>query len=326
MTSKHSSVHAGHGVSSGRSLRLDGQEGTRNVHVAEAAGKVEVQRMRCPVDGMKSGCTSAGAGSEKHTSAWKWSIRNRVWDLMERENIAAFPRPVHHRIPNFIGAGAAATKLASLSVFQAAKCVKVDPDAPQKQVRYLALQGNKKLLVPQPRLRTGFLLELETSRFPHNVIPEACTAAVMAKYGKPLGIDAKLEVDLIVSGSVAVNPKTGARLGKGEGFADLEYAMLRHIGAIDDSTLVITTVHDTQLIDDIPTEKLKVHDVPVDVICTPTRIIHTNTNIPKPKGIYWELLPPEKLEQILVLQQLRKKIEVESSTKLPTGISEKLLP
>lgn len=43
-------------------------------------------------------------------------------------------------------------------------------------------------------------------------------------------------------------------------------------------------VHDEQLVPNIPVEKLLIHDVPVDVICTPTQIIHTNTKIPKPTG------------------------------------------
>ena len=40
--------------------------------------------------------------------AWKWQIRKRIWDLMEAEGIAQNPRPVHHRIPNFVGASSAA--------------------------------------------------------------------------------------------------------------------------------------------------------------------------------------------------------------------------
>lgn len=44
-------------------------------------------------------------------------------------------------------------------------------------------------------------------------------------------------------------------------------------------------VHDCQLVDDIPLEKLAIHDVPVDIICTPTRVIFTNTPIPKPQGL-----------------------------------------
>uniref|UniRef100_A0A452GPL7 Methenyltetrahydrofolate synthetase domain containing n=1 Tax=Gopherus agassizii TaxID=38772 RepID=A0A452GPL7_9SAUR len=31
----------------------------------------------------------------------KWDIRTKIWDYMEANNLADFPRPVHHRIPNF---------------------------------------------------------------------------------------------------------------------------------------------------------------------------------------------------------------------------------
>eukprot|EP00959_Pyramimonas_sp_CCMP1952_P016437 348651-Pyramimonas_sp.AAC.1 len=55
------------------------------------------------------------------------------------------------------------------------------------------------------------------------------------------------------------------------GFAELEYGMLRYMGAIDDSTVVVTSVHDEQLVDNIPLDKITKHDVAVDIICTPTR-------------------------------------------------------
>ena len=45
-------------------------------------------------------------------------------------------------------------------------------------------------------------------------------------------------------------------------------------------------VHDCQLVEDIPVEKLLIHDVPVDIICTPDQVIFTNTNIPKPQGLW----------------------------------------
>lgn len=69
-------------------------------------------------------------------------------------------------------------------------------------------------MTPQPRLRTGFFSILEASSIPY--IPDACTSAGVAKYGKPVRLDDKLKVDMIVIGSVAVDPTTGARLGKGE--------------------------------------------------------------------------------------------------------------
>lgn len=258
--------------------------------------------------------------------AWKWKIRKRVWDLMEATNIAQNPRPVHHRIPNFVGAQAAAKNLAGLEMFEIAKCVKVNPDSPQKQVRFLTLSGGKKLLTPQPRLRTGFFSILEFDKFNPAFINEACTSVGVAKYGRPIGLDENLKVDLIIIGSVAVDPKTGARLGKGEGFAELEYGMLRYMGAIDDSTLVVTSVHDQQLVDDIPVEKLLIHDVPVDIICTPTQVIFTRTSIPKPEGIYWDKLSPEKLGQIRILRELKRRIERETGQELPCGPSEKLPP
>merc|ERR1712037_1045129 len=89
----------------------------------------------------------------------------------------------------------------------------------------------------------------------------------------------------------------GARIGKGEGFAELEYGILRWLGVIDSSTKVVTTVHDDQVVpaDAILTSRLLKHDVPVDIIVTPTKVIRTETKIERPSGIYWDLLSPEKL-------------------------------
>ncbi|XP_027357684.1 5-formyltetrahydrofolate cyclo-ligase-like protein COG0212 isoform X5 [Abrus precatorius] len=233
-------------------------EATNNKAFDEAA--FEAQRLALDAEARRA---MAEASDPK---AWKWVIRKRIWDTMETRNFAINPRPVHHRIPNFVGASLAADKM------------------------------------------------------------EACTSVGVAKYGRPIGLDEKIKVDLIVIGSVAVDPSTGARLGKGEGFAELEYGMLRYMGAIDDSTPVVTSVHDCQLVDDIPVEKLLIHDVPVDIICTPTEVIFTHTSIPKPQGIYWDKLSPEKLGQIRVLRELKKRIEQETGQKLPTGPSEKLPP
>ncbi|XP_078435156.1 nagB/RpiA/CoA transferase-like superfamily protein [Wolffia australiana] len=269
---------------------------------------------------------AAAESGDDDPKAWKWLIRKRIWDLMESQGISQNPRPVHHRIPNFVGAAAAADKLAALDSFMAARCVKVNPDTPQKTVRLLTLAAGKTLLTPQPRLRTGFFSELRLGSLPPGAINEACTSVGVAKYGKPIGLNENVNVDLIVLGSVAVDPKTGARLGKGEGFAELEYGMLRWMGAADDNTLTVTTVHDKQLVDDIPAEQLQVHDLPVDIICTPTQVIFTNTVIPKPQGIYWEKLSPEKLAQIRVLRELKRRIERETGRALPTGASEKLPP
>jgi 5-formyltetrahydrofolate cyclo-ligase len=50
--------------------------------------------------------------------------------------------------------------------------------------------------------------------------------------------------------------------------------MLRWMGAIDDSTLVVTTVHDCQVLkEEIDPARMLEHDVPVDIIVTPTQVI-----------------------------------------------------
>lgn len=41
----------------------------------------------------------------------------------------------------------------------------------------------------------------------------------------------------------------GFRIGKGEGYADMEYAMMVTMGAVSQDTVVITTVHDCQVVD-----------------------------------------------------------------------------
>lgn len=66
----------------------------------------------------------------------------------------------------------------------------------------------------------------------------------------------------------------GLRLGKGEGYAELEYGVMRTMGAIDENTPIVTTVHDCQVYDTLPERLFDFrHDVTADYICTPTRIM-----------------------------------------------------
>ncbi|CAK9111488.1 5-formyltetrahydrofolate cyclo-ligase-like protein COG0212 (Protein CLUSTERS OF ORTHOLOGOUS GROUP 212) [Durusdinium trenchii] len=266
---------------------------------------------------------AAGSGDR---GAWKWKIRQRIWDYMEENDIAANPRPVHHRIPNFVNAELTAKQVAALPEFQSAKWVKVNPDRPQSEVRATVLRSGKMLLVPQPRLRTGFFSVLDPAKIPMDKYGYACTQAGVVAFGEPIDLDAKLKVDMVIIGSVAVNPANGARIGKGEGFAELEYGMLRLMGAIDDTTPVVSCIHDCQLVDDIPSEQLLCHDVPVDIICTPTRTIRVPPSLPKPTGIYWDKLSPQKLGSILILQKLKAKLEQETGQRLPSGPDEILPP
>lgn len=52
---------------------------------------------------------------------------------------------------------------------------------------------------------------------------------------------------MIVIGSVAVD-KEGRHIGKGNGYVDLDFGILAHRGIVTKDTLVVTTVHDIQVI------------------------------------------------------------------------------
>jgi len=216
----------------------------------------------------------------------KQQIRQRIWKEMEERGIATFPPP-YGRIPNFVNADKAAEKLVLLDVWQNAKAIKCNPDSPQKFVRQKALQEEKTIYMAVPRLRKEkCFIELK-GRMLANV---ASSIKGAFRYGKPVYPWEMKKIDLIVAGSVAVNRK-GARVGKGGGYSDIEYAIAREVGIVDETTPVITTVHDIQVIDDeIP---MKEHDVPVDYIITPTKIIETEKIYEKPKGIIWDILDKE---------------------------------
>jgi len=102
---------------------------------------------------------------------------------------------------------------------------------------------------------------------------------------------------------VAVN-RRGARVGKGGGYSELEFALLIEEKKIARNTPIVTSVHPLQIVDeDIPMTE---HDIPLTAIITPDKIIETKSQLKRPKGIYWKMLPPEKIEAIPVLQKRTK--------------------
>jgi 5-formyltetrahydrofolate cyclo-ligase len=44
------------------------------------------------------------------------------------------------------------------------------------------------------------------------------------------------------------------------------------------------------------------HDISLSAIVTPDEIIEIESQLPRPAGIYWKMLPSEKIEAIPVLK------------------------
>jgi 5-formyltetrahydrofolate cyclo-ligase len=186
---------------------------------------------------------------------------------MEERDIARFPRPVFRRIPNFVGAAKAARRLGDLPEYKTAKTVFCNPDAPQRSVREMVLRDGKRLVMATPRLQKGFLI-LDPNAISGNDIPKASTIRGAFKHGRIIE-PSEVKVALFVAGSVAVS-LDGERLGKGSGYSDKEYALLKESGGLSAKALVVTTVHDVQIVEQIPQDAW---DVRVGVIVTPTRAI-----------------------------------------------------
>ena len=254
------------------------------------------------------------------TEVDKETIRRRIWDDLEESGVARFPFPPHDRIPNFEGANRAAERLAEQVEWDSARTIKANPDAPQLPVRRRALRDGKTVYVAVPRLADErCFLELDPDELPSEEFEDATTVSGISEYGTPRSPDEVASIDLIVSGSVAVRAdprfgnetngasrgtRDGARIGKGEGYSDLEFALLREFDRVDDETPVATTVHERQLVDDAIA--VGDHDVSIDLVATPDRVLRP-AGASKPTGIDWELLDEKRCEEIPALKRLRER-------------------
>ncbi len=233
----------------------------------------------------------------------KKALRAATWDAIRVARAGRFPG-ILGRIPNFKGAEAAAERLAGTSAWTAAGVLKINPDSPQRPVRARALREGKVLVLPAPKLAeaTPFVL-LDPAVLPPEKLWEASSIKGAFALGRPVGLDEVPKLDLIVTGCVAVS-RDGARLGKGGGYSDLEYALLRQVGRVGPDTVICSTVHTVQLLEagGVP---MAAHDISLDLVVTPDEVVWTQRTWERPAGIAWDLLPDAKVAAIPVLQELR---------------------
>ena len=232
----------------------------------------------------------------------KDQIREEVWAALQKSKVARFPG-AEGRIPNFIGAEACAKLLAETSDWKVARVLKINPDSPQRAIRQRALTEGKIIYMAVPRLRSEKpFIELDPKKL--KCSPYAASSIKGAtEYGRPVTLKEMRKIDLVICGSVAVN-RRGARVGKGGGYSDLEFALLTREKKIGARTPIVTSVHPLQMVDEeIP---MTPHDIPLSAIVVPTKVIDIEASFPRPKGIYWEMLTDEKIDDIPVLQRAAK--------------------
>jgi 5-formyltetrahydrofolate cyclo-ligase len=243
------------------------------------------------------------AGGDRDLLAAKAALREAVWRDLSRPGIARVPKPPG-RIPNFVGAEAAADRLAGVDAWRRAATVKANPDSPQWPVRARALADGKLLYMAVPRLaRANPFFLLDPARI--DVDPRAASSIKGASaHATTVDVGELVPVDLVVTGCVAVD-EGGARLGKGGGFSDLELAVAAEAGLVDEDTVVVTTVHERQVLlaGSIPTTG---HDLHVDLVVTPDRVFECSRagDWARPR-LHWDELTAEKVAAIPLLRRLQ---------------------
>ena len=238
----------------------------------------------------------------------KDALRDRIWTELETSGIGI--EPIRESISNFQGAEQAAERLAEMPFWKSAKVVKSNPDAPQIPVRLKALQDGKVLYMPVPELVLDFpFLELDPEELKKKGVSfeEAATIKGAMQHGKRVQFTEMRPMEVLVVGSVAATP-AGGRTGKGGGFADLELGIVREVGTIAPNAVLLTTVHDIQVVsdDELPMQE---HDSPLDYVITPTRTLQTNTTYSQPKGLVWDAIQPDQYRDIPFLAELAKKLK-----------------
>lgn len=237
------------------------------------------------------------------TGADKQAVRERVWARMAAAGVARFPG-ARGRIPNFTGAERAADWLAGRPEWQAAAALKSNPDLPQLPVRARALAEGRQVYLAVPRLTEPLPFLLLDPARPE--VGEARPRAVASikgagRVGRPTGVADLPHLDLVVCGSVAVN-RRGVRVGKGGGYADLELALAVEAGKVDDRTVVVTTVHPLQVLDeDLPETD---HDFRVDLVVTPDGVVECGARRRR-RGLLWDHLDDDKVAAVPAVAALR---------------------
>ncbi|WP_300611383.1 5-formyltetrahydrofolate cyclo-ligase [Trebonia sp.] len=244
------------------------------------------------------------AGGSADVLAAKAALREEIWSAMRAARVARFPGAAG-RIPNFTGAEAAAERLRAIRAWQAAAALKSNPDSAQLPVRQRALEDGKTVYMAVPRLADPepfFVLDPDQLTEPPR---KAASISGASRSARRVTLAELTPVDLVVMGCVAA-AEDGARLGKGGGFADLEFALASAAGLIGPGTLSVTTVHELQVLP-AGTIPLTSHDVLLDVIVTPERVIDCRPRHgPRPApAIHWDDLTGEKIAAIPLLSRQR---------------------
>ncbi|EDW34641.1 GL21466 [Drosophila persimilis] len=244
----------------------------------------------------------------------KRSLRVQTWKKIQEGKVGIGFNNIFNRIPAFVDADKAAALLIQEEEFKKAEHIKVNIDRALHDFKEQALLADKSVYLPSTRDSSALCLKVDVpADATDEQKKEALRVQDILKFRTEIGLESKLKLDLVVIGSVVVS-REGYRIGRGNGFADLDIGLLIELGAITPDTVIATIVHDLQVVDTLPLNLFQKYDTPVDIIVTPTEVIRVAKRLPRPNGVFWEILSERRLKILPVLQQLKEQEEKSGKT------------
>lgn len=235
------------------------------------------------------------------------SARTIIWEELRKvaRPDSRFSWEFSEFITDYEGSDACAKLLTETEIYKNAKVIFITPDNNLETLRKIAFCDKKTVVMTNYGITRGFFL-IEPGTIPEGKEELASLLDGVARFWKHQTLEQLKasvgHIDMMVTGASAITP-SGIRFGKGHGYFDLEWAMTYTMGIVDLNTPVFAVGHDCQVMDvDV---EVREFDTAIDYIVTPTRIIRTRNEFPKPqKGIIWSQLAPGMREQIPPVQEL----------------------
>ena len=221
--------------------------------------------------------------------------RVRIWEelLKVARPDSKFSWQFSEFICDYEGSEKGTALLTATDMYKNAKVIFITPDNNLETLREQAFRDKKTVVMTNYGITRGFFL-IRPGQIPEGKEEVASLLDGVSRYWKHQTLAQLKEsvghIDMMVTGASAITP-SGIRFGKGHGYFDLEWAMLSSKGIADNSTVIIGAGHDCQVAD-VPVT-VEEYDTAIDYIVTPTRIIETRHEFPRPsKGIIWSRLAP----------------------------------
>ncbi len=230
-------------------------------------------------------------------------IRQRIWDRLRpvARPDARFHLDFEQFVPDFKDSDIA-TRRVTDTLDPEALCF-VTPDNAMLPLRAHLIGAGLRFIMASYNLRRGFLL-VDPETMPAFAPEDLATLDVLERHATALDLASLAElgpIGLVATGASAVSAD-GIRFGRGHMFLDLEWGIFSHLGLVNNATTLVAITHDVQLVESLL--HISDSDLSVDLIATPSRLVHVPRQGHRPHGITWSKITQDMIKTIPPLREL----------------------